>query len=211
MANVGAGVGAAAAARASAEQISESEKVSQDIAEFRKRGGVESARARSGDSGEAEAIILAPLLGIAQYAIGLGGFLELLFGFFMILGILVRMPLQRELAVGFLDLLWSGRARHAQHIVVIALLVGHVAPARHRDSGKGLMSPAVWPRVPWLGARGGSCRRTRAASHLPRIDPGHPRSRRWRWLHARRDRRAFPWPRWAPSPAAAAYPGTGDR
>jgi hypothetical protein len=68
------------------------------------------------------AIIGRALLRVLQAVIGFVDFLELRFGL-GIAGVLVRMPLHRELAVGRFQLAVAYRARDAQDFVVVAL--GH--------------------------------------------------------------------------------------
>ena len=67
----------------------------------------------------AEAVVLRPLLRIAQDAVCFRRFLELLFRFVLLAGITVRMPLQGKSAVGLLDLLDTGAARYTQDFVKI--------------------------------------------------------------------------------------------
>ncbi len=71
----------------------------------------------------AEAVIARALLGVGQNGVGLAALLEALFRL-RIIGVAVRMVLQRELAIGALDLLIGGGAADAQHFVVIAFYVG---------------------------------------------------------------------------------------
>ncbi len=62
------------------------------------------------------------LVSIGKNRIGLADFLELFFRI-RIVGIAVRMKLQRELTVGALEFDLRNRAGHAQHFVVIAFCV----------------------------------------------------------------------------------------
>ena len=64
------------------------------------------------------AVVGRALVRIAQHLVGLAGLLELLFRR-MIARIAVRMILERQLAIGALQLLVAGIARNAQHLVVI--------------------------------------------------------------------------------------------
>ena len=59
----------------------------------------------------------------ASIGVGLADFLEFFFRV-GIVGIAVGMVLQRELAIGALELDFSNRAAHAQHFVVVAFGVG---------------------------------------------------------------------------------------
>src|SRR5690606_1717809 len=62
----------------------------------------------------AKSIVLATLLGIAEYLVGFAGLLEALLGY-RIAGVLVRVILVRELAIGGLDLLGASGAAHAEY------------------------------------------------------------------------------------------------
>src|SRR5258705_13999007 len=66
----------------------------------------------------AELIVVAPLVGVAQDFVGLGGLLELLFGF-LVTGILVRVALEGLLAVRLLDLFARGILVDAKHFVIV--------------------------------------------------------------------------------------------
>src|SRR5262249_1171043 len=68
---------------------------------------------------EAEAIVLLAFFLVAEQVIGVLNFLELGFGLF-VTGIAVRMMLSRQFAVGALDLVGAGVARHSEHFVWIA-------------------------------------------------------------------------------------------
>jgi hypothetical protein len=66
-----------------------------------------------------EPVVALALLGIGEDLVGGGGLLEL--GLSLgVAGVPVGVVLEGLLAVGLLDLLRAGRARHAQHLVVIA-------------------------------------------------------------------------------------------
>ena len=67
----------------------------------------------------AEAVIGRALFGILQHIISFIQFLELGFGFSIPL-IAVRVPLHRELAVGFLEVILARIARDAENLVIIA-------------------------------------------------------------------------------------------
>ena len=83
-------------ARSHAEQIAED--VSEDVAEISGGKWIESSGARVAHCCMSEAIVSCALLRIAQYAVGLARFLELLFRF-RIVWVSVRVILQRELAI----------------------------------------------------------------------------------------------------------------
>ena len=83
-------------------------------------GGIETGRAaRAGDGGVSEAVIGGALVHVGEHAVRLARFLEHLFRF-RVIRIAVGMKLQRELAVGALDLNVRRAAAYAQHFVVIA-------------------------------------------------------------------------------------------
>ncbi len=101
----------AAAPPPPAEQIPEPEEVAQNIAEIRERVGIESARGALQPL-ESVAIVSRPFLRIAQHAVRLGGFFELLLGA-VVVRIAVRMVLQRKLPVRPLERLIVGLAAHS--------------------------------------------------------------------------------------------------
>ena len=102
---------------------SKAEKVAEDIAEVGEDVFV-AGKARTAHAalhaGMTEAVIAGALFGVAQHVIGLGGFLELLFGF-GITGVVVGMVAHGQLAVGFFDLLFAGVAFHPQNFVIVSL------------------------------------------------------------------------------------------
>src|SRR5436309_15227247 len=74
----------------------------------------------------AEAVIGGALIRVHKNIVRFPKLLE----FFLsvgVVGIFVRMKLDRELAIGTLDLLFSGVLRDAQHFVIIAFLGGHLS------------------------------------------------------------------------------------
>ena len=88
-------------------------------------------RRRAADAGVAEAVVEAALLAIGEDRVGLGRFLELLFGL-VVAGIAIGVVLQRELAVRALDLLIGRLALDAEDLVVVTLAhAGPHAPFRH--------------------------------------------------------------------------------
>jgi hypothetical protein len=104
-------VGAAlrpAATAASTEEVAEAEDVAEpaeDVLEPDEHVRVEPAGARGrADAGVTEAVVQAPLLRVGEDGVGLGRFLEPLFRFLAAL-VAVGMVLERQLAVGALDLL----------------------------------------------------------------------------------------------------------
>src|SRR5665213_2465263 len=78
------------------EHVAESEYIAQDVGQVGKAGGrIESAGGSRGHALMAEAVIGGALLGVAQNAIGFGGFFEFFFGF-VVAGIAVGMKFQRK-------------------------------------------------------------------------------------------------------------------
>ena len=70
----------------------------------------------------AKTIVTSTLVGIAQNFVGLGCFLEFLFGL-GIPGVFVGMELQSRLAIGFFDFVFTGLTAYPQHFVIVSL--GH--------------------------------------------------------------------------------------
>ena len=75
------------------------------------------------NTGMTEAVIAGALFGVAQDVIGLGSFLELLFGF-GVTGVVVGMVAHGQLAIGFFDLVLAGAAVHPQNFVIVSLCHG---------------------------------------------------------------------------------------
>ena len=119
---------APAAPRAAAEELVEPPLAAEVPHERAQRvGEIETAevesRARARRlGGMSELVVPGAPLRVAQHLVGFGGFLEAHLGA-LVAGIAVGMVLERELAVGLLDLVLARRARDAEHLVVVAL--GH--------------------------------------------------------------------------------------
>ena len=100
----------------------ESEDIAEDVAELREDvfriGEASSAHARR--IGSAEAVIVGTALRIAEHIVGLGRFLELLLRF-GIVRVVVGVILQRQFAVGALDLIFRGVFGNAKDLIIIAL------------------------------------------------------------------------------------------
>src|SRR5262249_51817153 len=109
-------------ARSLVENVADSKKIAEDLAEVLEPSSFESAGTPAIDTGMSEAIVKRPLLAVAEHGVGLAGFLEFLFRVGVI-GITVGVKLQRKLAISALDLLLSGAALHSQNLVVIAFYV----------------------------------------------------------------------------------------
>jgi len=120
-AQVGTTLGAAAAATASAEQIPKAEEVAEDFAEVLHYVGVKTAGATV-DAGVAETVVGGTFVGVGQDGVGLAAFLEFFFCV-GIIGIAIRMELQRQLAIGALDFLLAGFAGNPEYFVVVAFYV----------------------------------------------------------------------------------------
>ena len=105
-----------------AEQLAE--QIVEDVGEAAEVAEVEAGHAALGaDAGEAEAVVGAPLLRVGEHRVGLGRLLEALLGV-RIAGVAVGVVLERELAVGLLELVGARLARDAQDLVVVALRQG---------------------------------------------------------------------------------------
>ena len=128
------------------------------------------SRARTGTkSGVTEAVISSAFLRIAEGFVGFAKFLEFFLGI-LVAGILVRMILERELAVSLFNFFFRSIPQNAEHLVVIAL--GHGQSLSDQLSG---FSPsegsaaasvvtqarrALWPLIlePKLGTEAGDYR-----------------------------------------------------
>ena len=118
-AQIGAALSAAAPASAAAKNLSQAEEVAENIAEV---GGVEARSGAPAQSGVAEAVVDVALFDVRQYRVGFAALFEFFFRV-GIVGIAVRMELQRQFAVGALDLLLGGGAGYAQNLIVVAFSV----------------------------------------------------------------------------------------
>jgi hypothetical protein len=119
---IGTALRPAAPAGSAAEQISETEKVPEDFADVLKNRGIESARAGTAHRRMPKAIVRRSLVRIRQDCVGLAAFFE----FFLSVGIIriaIRMKLQRQLAIGALDLLLVGFPGNPEYFVIVAFYV----------------------------------------------------------------------------------------
>jgi hypothetical protein len=130
-------IGAAArTGPAAAEGVAESEDVAEpaeDVAEVREHRRVEALRpAALADAGMAEAIVGGALVAVGEDRRRPRRFLEALLG-----GVVARVAigviLQRQLAIGALDLPVRGRARDAQDLVVVRS--SHATPPSPSPAG----------------------------------------------------------------------------
>ena len=114
------------AAAPSAENIAETEEFAEDVAEVSKSCRIESAETAL-QPAVAIAVIAGPFVGVAQYAIGLGGFLKLLFGAFVVL-VFVGMVLESQFAIGALDFLIRGILVNPKDFVIVAFIIQRKSP-----------------------------------------------------------------------------------
>src|SRR5690606_4109600 len=109
----------AAAAKETAKHV-----ITKDIAEvledvFHAHAASETTASGSAHPGMTEPVVLRALVRIAQYIVGFGSLLKLLFCF-LVARITVWMVLQSDLAISFLDLILRSTLCHSQHFVIIS-------------------------------------------------------------------------------------------
>lgn len=121
-AQVGTSLGPCTAAGASTEKISKAEKVSEYLADVLKNRWIEASRSSSAHRSVAKAVVCRPLVGIRQDRVRFAALFEFLLGV-GIVRIAVRMELQSQLAVGALDLLFTGFTGNSEDFVVVAFYV----------------------------------------------------------------------------------------
>jgi hypothetical protein len=125
-AEIGATLNAAAtpSAAAAAEHVAEAEELAEDVAEILEDRWIEAATlaGAAAEAGVAVAVVGGALVGVGEDGVGFADFLEFFFRV-RIIGIAVGMILQRQLAIGALELDVGDRAAYAQYLVVIALCV----------------------------------------------------------------------------------------
>src|SRR5579859_5801742 len=121
VAQVGAALRAAPLAGGAAEEGVEDVAEAAEIAE-----ALEAAARLLAHAGPAEAVVGGALLRIGEDLERLVDLFEALLR--PVILIAVGMVLHRQLAEGLLDLFRAGRARHAEHVVVVLLLCGHLRP-----------------------------------------------------------------------------------
>jgi hypothetical protein len=112
----------AAPARTAAEKIAKAEKVAKDLADILEDCGIKPARSATTHSGMSEAVIRRSLVCVGQDRVGFAAFLEFFFRIGVI-GIAIRMKLQRQLAIGAFNLLIVGFALNPEDFVVVAFYV----------------------------------------------------------------------------------------
>jgi hypothetical protein len=93
------------------------------------------------EGGVAEAVVQAPALGVGHHLVGLDQLLEALLRRLTVLGVLVGVQLEGELAVRLLDLVVRGGARDPENLVVVALHETRKALTRARVRAPLLSAP----------------------------------------------------------------------
>src|SRR5262245_18938682 len=93
----------------------------------------------------AEPIVQAAFFFIAEYRVGLGGFLEGFLGL-VVARIAIGMVFERHLPIGALDLLICGLAIETENLVVIALRHAAHPLATFTIDGRRSRSPSMYPR-----------------------------------------------------------------
>ena len=119
---IGTTLGTASPAGTAAEKISETEKVSENLADILKDRRIESTRPRPAHGSMSKAVVRSPLVRVRQNRVGFAAFFEFLFCV-RIIRIAIRMKLQRQFAIGALDLLIIGFAGNPKNFVVVAFYV----------------------------------------------------------------------------------------
>jgi hypothetical protein len=122
LAQIGPTLCPAAASTASAENVPETEEIAEDVAEVLEYAWVKAGGTTSTNGGVAVAVIGRALFAVSEDCVGLAALLEL-FLRVGIVGIPVRMILQRELAIGALDFLVGSGAGDTEDLVIIAFSV----------------------------------------------------------------------------------------
>ena len=137
VAKIGAALRAgASAAAAKAENVAEA---AEDVLEAGELRRIEALRAAA-DAGVTEAVVARALVAVAEDGVGLGRFLEFLFGA-SCRPVAIRVELQRELAIRALDFLIGGGAGDLEDLVVVAL--AHDALATFTSAGRSSRSPSL--------------------------------------------------------------------
>jgi hypothetical protein len=125
-AEIGAALNTAATSSAAttAEHVAEAKKFAEDVAEILEDRRIEAATlpCAASESGMPVAVIGGALVGVGEHGVGFADFLESFFRV-RIVGIAVRVKLQRKLAIGALELDVGNRAAYAQDLIVISFCV----------------------------------------------------------------------------------------
>jgi hypothetical protein len=118
-----------------AEKIAEAEHLSEQVAEvnlLEPTLSLSSAEASVREGVVSEAVISGALLLVAQYGVSLAALLEALFRF-VVAGVAVGVKLQRQLAIGALDLDVTRGASDAEYFVIIAFDVSGQCSKKPRE------------------------------------------------------------------------------
>ena len=108
----------------SAEHISKTEDIAKDVAEVGEDAGIKAAGAGTQPC-MAESIVVSSFLSVAEHRIGLGSFLESLFGAF-VSRIAIGMVLEGEFSIGALNFLFRCTTRNAQNVVEVAFFPAQI-------------------------------------------------------------------------------------
>jgi hypothetical protein len=119
---IGTALGTAAPAGTASEEISEAEKVPENLADVLKNSGVEAARSPTAHGSVSEAVVCRPLVRVGKDRVGFAAFFEFLFCV-GIIRVAIRMKLQRQPAIGALDLLLVSFAGNPENFVIVAFYV----------------------------------------------------------------------------------------
>ncbi len=119
---IGAALGTTAAAGTAPEEVAKTEKISEDFAYILEGRGIKAARSCATHGGMSEAIVRGPLVDVGKDCVSFAALFEFFFGVGVI-RVPVRVKLQRQLAIGALDLLLTRLAGDPKHFVVIAFYI----------------------------------------------------------------------------------------
>ena len=124
LAEIGTALNPAAASSATTEHVSKAEKFAENIAEILEHTGIESSALRScaAQSRMTVAVIHRALFRVGQNGVSLADFLEFLLRI-RIVGISVRVVLQRKLTVRALEFDLTHRAGDTQNVVIVSFCV----------------------------------------------------------------------------------------
>jgi hypothetical protein len=118
LAQVCASLSASATLASAAKEIAKAEEIPENVVQVLECAGIDSAHSTA-DSGVTKAIVSGALVAVGEDGVRLAAFFELFFRVWIV-GIAVRMILQRQFAVGALNFLLAGFAGNTQDFVVIA-------------------------------------------------------------------------------------------
>src|ERR1700683_2181121 len=113
---------AAAAATTASKYVVHAKKFAEDVAQILETCAVKSPALPAAQASMAVAVIRGALVPISEHRIGLAHLFEFFLGV-RIIGVAVGMVLERQFAIGALQLNFGDRAGHTQYFVVIAFCV----------------------------------------------------------------------------------------